>query len=98
MLRTSRVVGQTTSLARKRLISQASSSVRGARQGRAVPAAVAATAVVAAGSLWYATHQVIHNDAVLGADNIAAALPSADVSGVSPVDGSLATVVWGSNK
>jgi hypothetical protein len=96
MLRTSRALAQATPLVTRRLFAQAS-SVRSPRQGRTGVLAVAAIAT--AGGLWYATHEVIHNDAVAEAQLSPAALkPPANVSGVSPADGSLATIVWGSNR
>ena len=94
MLRSSRALTQSAPLVRKRLFSQASSSsVRS--QGRTT--LILASTAVAAATLWYATREEIHNDAV--ATPAAAALGKlAAVTGVSHEDGSLATLVWGSNK
>ncbi|EKM55652.1 uncharacterized protein PHACADRAFT_121379 [Phanerochaete carnosa HHB-10118-sp] len=98
MLRSSRTLTQSAPLSRKRLFSQASTSSICARkplQGRA--ALTSASAIAAAGGLWYVTREEIHNDAVI-APTAAAAGKKTTVTGVSRQDGSLATLVWGSNK
>ncbi|KIP09277.1 hypothetical protein PHLGIDRAFT_23026 [Phlebiopsis gigantea 11061_1 CR5-6] len=83
------------SVARRRLFSQAS-SVRPRHAAQTRSALLAASAAVAAGSVWYATRDVLHNDAAADAKDVAP--KSGVVSGVSPADGSLSTLVWGSNK
>lgn len=98
MLRSSRTLTQAGSLSRTQLFSQVSTSsarVRQPLQGRVALAAV--SAAVAAGGLWLATRDEIHNDAI--AIPTAAALgKTAAVTGISHEDGSLATLVWGSNR
>ena len=93
MLRSSRALAP--GVARRRFFSQASSA-RPRHAAQARTALLAASAVVAAGSLWYATRDVIHNDGAV--DTKDGASKSGVVSGVSLEDGSLSTLVWGSNK
>lgn len=95
MLRSSRILAQSTPLARKRLFSQVSSAR--VRQIAQRPSAVLLTSVaVVAGSLWYASHDVIYGDATTNAKDVAS--KAGPVNGVSPEDGSLSTLVWGSNR
>lgn len=98
MLRSSRTLTQSAPLVRKQLFSQASTSAVRARQPVQGRTALAiASAVAAAGSVWYTGREEIHSDAI--AIPTAAALgKTAAVTGVSHEDGSLATLVWGSNK
>lgn len=55
-----------------------------------------ASAAVAVGSLWYATRDVIHSDAAANGKDV---VQKADALGeISLEDGSLSTLVWGSNR
>lgn len=95
MLRSARAIAQSSPLARKRLFSQASSA-RARQASQRQTAVVVASAAVVAGSLWYATRDRIHNDAVVNSKT--AAVKSVPINGVAQEDGSLATLVWGSNR
>lgn len=97
MLRSSRALAQAAPLARKRLFSQTATSAtrpRQASQGRV--ASGVASAATAAIAVWLVTRDEIHNDAIASA--VAALGKTAAVTGFSIEDGSLATLIWGSNK
>lgn len=55
-----------------------------------------ASAAVAVGSLWYATRDVIHGDAAANGKDVVQ--KAAALGGISLEDGSLSTLVWGSNR
>ena len=91
----SRTLKHSAPTARRQLFSQAS--------GRRAQAAfsqhsawLACAAAVTGGTVWYATREPIHNDASASVPGDGNTGPP--VAGVSPLDGSLATLVWGSNR
>ncbi|KAJ3541331.1 hypothetical protein NM688_g6101 [Phlebia brevispora] len=103
MLKTaSRTLKLAAPLAQRRLLSQTTSGpARVHRASRQQYAQLIGSAALAAGIVWYATREQIHNDAS-EAPSLPASPAGVDketaVRGVSPIDGSLATLVWGSNK
>ena len=98
----SRTLKQSAPLARKRLFSQSSGTTYRARNFvQQHSASLACGAVLAVGVGWYATREPIHNDASAPSAFLSESGTPTDetiVRGVSPIDGSLATLVWGSNK
>ncbi|KAF7796898.1 hypothetical protein EIP86_008083 [Pleurotus ostreatoroseus] len=98
----SRTLKKSTPLVRRRLFSQTTSGpVRGHKLLKEQCAWLVGSAIVASGSVWYAPRERIHNDAP-ALPGTSSTTSQADqetiVRGVSPIDGSLATLVWGSNK
>ena len=101
-----RGVSQTLKLSasmQRRLLSQ---TARGSLRVHRVPRQhyfwIAGSAALTGATILYATRDAIHNDASENAPGSSASVKAAEqetaVRGVSPVDGSLATLVWGSNR
>ena len=98
MLRACQTVQRTAPYTTKRFLSQTSSTA-GRQTGRVArnrQLLGLATSAVGVGALWHISRQPIHNDSQ--ADELARAKPTVVISGDILHDGSLQTLVWGSNR